>query len=114
MKALASLLIFLLPISAAAGEAHLKGSVVGFRMDDGQDRCYVAIEDSSNAYYDSGYHHITNKAMCSMAKAAFLTGITVAAITNVELGATNSIKSMELVRVGATPYWPPYGRKRPK
>lgn len=114
MKLFAVLLMLALSATAfAQSSVHLKGTVVGFRMDSGEDRCYVAIEDTSVAYYDSGYHHIESKAMCSMAKAAFLTGLTVAVITKVEnSGDTNSIASMELVRAGANPYWPPYGRKR--
>jgi hypothetical protein len=114
MKLPALILMAALPMAAAhAAEVKLQGPVVGFRMHaEEATRCFMAIEDPSNNYYNSGYHHIDNKAMCSMAKAAFMTGITVVALTKVESrGDTNSISKLEMVRAGAGPYWPPYGRR---
>lgn len=79
-------------------------------MRSAEERCYAAIADPANPYYGNGYFHIESKAMCSMAKAAFLTGISVAALGKVESsGETNSISHLEMVRAGARPYWPPYG-----
>lgn len=111
MKALVFLLLASMPVAATATEIHMKGPVVGFQMRAGEEKCYAAIADPANTYYGEGYFHIESKAMCSMAKAAFLTGIYVAVIGKVESsGDTNSIAALEMVRAGANPYWPPYGR----
>ena len=93
--------------------SKLNGYVIGIKMIE-EERCYVAIEDSDNAYYSGGYHHVNDRAMCSIARAAFLEGKVVAALTELaDRGETNGISSIQVIAPKSSPYWPPYGRKLP-
>lgn len=116
MKLWIFILLAALPLTAVAG-VELNGPVVGFKITSSQDRCYVAINDPSDKHYDNGYHHIDNRAMCSIAKAAFMTGARVRVQTQfVYVGDTNGVASIETIRAGAAPYWPEggkYGQKIP-
>lgn len=112
MKRLLAFVAMLIPLVTTAGIYKLKGAVVGFMQWKDQSRCYVAIKDSANAYYSHGYHYVEDGKLCSMANAAFLTGAKVWATAETrDTGATNEIRTIEMLRDGTLPYWPPYGAR---
>lgn len=87
--------------------SKLQGTITAFKVFKGNDKCYVAIKDPTNAYYSEGFHFIDDPMICSVAKAAFLTGLKVAAVTVVRNGyEANEILSMSVVRAGSVPTWP--------
>ncbi|MEV8520558.1 hypothetical protein ABZR86_12250 [Dyella marensis] len=118
MKAWLFMLMALLSMPAVAGfslllpkitaeNSKLVGTITAFKVFKGNDKCYVAIKDPNNAYYSEGFHFIDDAMICSVAKAAFLTGLKVAAVTVVRSGyGANEIISMSVVRAGGVPTWP--------
>lgn len=104
--------IFLVATNASAQTYEVKGSVVSVRQVKGDTKCYVAIRTPVNSYYSEGYHLVDDKQICAMANAAFITGAIVKGRGQVGRDIKlNEFDAIDLAKTGASPYWPPYGRK---
>jgi len=84
----------------------MTGPVSGYMTGD-NGSCYVAIT-SSDWYYKDGYHFVSDRQMCTFARAIYMLRSDLRARAEVRYGTdTNAITDFEAVRDSA-PYWPPY------
>lgn len=113
MKIMTTIPLLFIPAIASAQTYKLTGAVTGLMQWNSDSYCYIAVHDPSNAYYSDGYHRAMNKSHCAMVGAALLLGAEVTMAADVGTDTTNDVRSVEIVKPGASPYWPPYGKRRP-
>ena len=90
----------------AGAKYDMSGPISGYLT--GQDgTCYIAMT-TSDTYYSDGYHYVSDRQMCGLARATYMLRGQIRAIAEVRYGTdTNRITDLEVTR-GGTPYWPPY------
>jgi len=90
-----------------AGKKYdMRGPISGYRTGD-NGICYVAMT-TSDGYYTDGYHEVSDRQMCKLARATYLLRGDIRARAEVRYGTdTNAFTEFEVNR-DSEPYWPPY------